>query len=78
MKIISMSCQCLLQAAPSLYALLCAPIKTVYTNDVDINFDFHIPQLYQGSSSEKLTYGTILCLLHFLCKTITYVREARK
>ncbi|KRT79930.1 hypothetical protein AMK59_7094, partial [Oryctes borbonicus] len=70
MEIVAMSCSCLLRAGPSLLSLLSPPIKSSYINDVVIEFDFRIPQLYQ-EESQTITYGTILCLLNFLCRMVT-------
>ncbi|GJQ68252.1 hypothetical protein Trydic_g10775 [Trypoxylus dichotomus] len=76
MQIVALSCWCLLRAGPSLLSLLTPPIKSSYINDVVIEFDFHIPQFYQ-EESQTITYGTILCLLNFLCKTVTTIQTPK-
>lgn len=74
MEIVALSCQCLLKGGPSLLSLLTPPIKTSYINDIEIQFDFHIPQLYQ-EDAQRITYSTILCLLDFMCKGVTSVSK---
>ncbi|XP_017771511.1 PREDICTED: nucleoporin NUP188 homolog isoform X2 [Nicrophorus vespilloides] len=78
-EIISSSCLCLISLSPRMVDLL-AESKTHENYFDGFDYEFHIPNPNNPHDiSYKLTFGGVLCLVHYLCKTIIqrriYVRN---
>nr|XP_022915529.1 nucleoporin NUP188 homolog [Onthophagus taurus] len=67
LEVITYSCLCLTRACPTFVNLL-EPYKIPFPDDVQVAYHFHIPKIHDENVN-VLKYGSLLCLLHILCKT---------
>ncbi|XP_065165835.1 LOW QUALITY PROTEIN: nucleoporin Nup188 [Atheta coriaria] len=70
LDIISISCRGLLQVSPSLEKLIHRSSQQKTTQQLQIDWDFHIPNVYNPNENIKsLTFGALMCVVHYLSKT---------
>ncbi|KAF5284329.1 hypothetical protein FQA39_LY04622 [Lamprigera yunnana] len=69
-EIITWSCMCLNRITPLFINMLGAHKPDKWSNYVE--YDFRVPPPLDFQQS-KLTYNSLLCILHFICNTLTQI-----